>query len=549
MNDSSRLNSQVLNRDATLNTLMYLGGYYSHTKDGTSVNIIISNVNNSINSKINSFVSEGHTLEEAQSKYADDIRKTRVIENAIKNDPSIGRLVIANQTTNMRDPSTGNAYEAGGLSACTFQDKLSNPSEVTVVFRGTGPGEWYDNGLGLSGETVGTDQQIQATEYFDSIVEKNKWDGDSSPNIYITGHSKGGNKTQFVVMTSEYSSLIIGGYSLDGQCMSQEAIDYMKQKYGEDEYNKRRNKLFSISADNDYVNVLGSNNKDGRIIPNENIYYLKSNMTGVSWHYPDCYMNEDGDTLTSFTEQGAASQFIQGVSEATMGLPVPIRSIITNGAMAIAEMALGNGTPVNGESFSYADICASVPLLLEMLPAGVIETLGNQLGINLDWLANTVTAAELLIFAPINIAAYGIGATIDLLLELKDKIVEFGSKCKDITTKIVAFIETGISKLKSWFERNFNAGYKYANSNPSVTIDTYKLRTYAQRLQAVNRRISNLDSRLDRLYGSVGLKDLWNLIQADILTGYSWRISRCISYLYDTANDFDNAENSISGNL
>lgn len=83
----------------------------------------------------------------------------------------------------MNDPSTGAPYESGGLSACTFQDNLDNPSSVTVVYRGTGGGEWYDNGLGLSGITVATDQQSQATEYFDYIVKQNGWDT-SKPDIY-----------------------------------------------------------------------------------------------------------------------------------------------------------------------------------------------------------------------------------------------------------------------------------------------------------------------------------------------------------------------------
>ena len=105
-----------------------------------------------------------------------------------------------------------------------------------------------------------------------------------------------------------------------------------------------------------------------------------------------------------------------------MDLPAPIRSIITNGAMAIAEMTLGNGKPVNGESFSYADIIAAVPLLLETIPGGLIQYLGDELGVNLDWLANVVTAFNLIYYAPLNIAAYGLGTFIDLVIAAKEKI-------------------------------------------------------------------------------------------------------------------------------
>lgn len=547
MNDTSVINTQTLSRDASLNTLMYLSKYYDGVSDGTSVKSIVTQAQKNLEAEVRAYLAAGHTQEEVQKEFGDDLRKVTVLQNAVKNDPGLGKLVIANQSANMNDPATGMPYESGGLNACTFQDKLDDPNSVTVVFRGTGGGEWYDNGLGLSGEMVATDQQIQATEYFDYIVEQNGWNS-SDPDIYITGHSKGGNKTQFVVMTSEYSDLIVNGYSLDGQCMSPEAIKYMKEKYGIDEYNKRREKLFSISADNDYVNVLGVNNVNGRLVPDDHIFYLESNLSGVAWHYPDCYMNEDG-TITAFTEQGDISKLLQGISEQTMDLPAPIRSIITNGAMGIAEMTLGNGKPVNGESFSYADIIAAVPLLLETIPGGLIEYLGDELGVNLDWLSNVVTAFNLIYFAPLNIAAYGLGAFIDLVIVAKEKIEQFGEKCKEITAKIVEFIDNGVEKIRNWYNKNFNGGFKYANSHPQIKVDTYKLRDYASRIYDVNRRISNSDGRMDSLYWRVGLLDLWNLMQADLMTGYSWRLSRAASYLNDTASDFDAIETELANGL
>lgn len=80
-----------------------------------------------------------------------------------------------------------------------------------------------------------------------------------------------------------------------------------------------------------------------------------------------------------------------------------------------------------------------------------------------------------------------------------------------------------------------------------IIVDTYKLNQYAQRISAVNTRIHNLDRRLDSLYTRVGLLGLWNLLQSDILTGYSWRLLRCQFYLQQTAFDFDFAERMILG--
>jgi hypothetical protein len=47
----------------------------------------------------------------------------------------------------------------------------------------------------------------------------------------------------------------------------------------------------------------------------------------------------------------------------------------------------------------------------------------------------------------------------------------------------------------------------------------------------------------------VGFLDLWNLIQADLLTGYSWRLNRCVNYLNQTASDFEAVETALTNQL
>lgn len=130
-----------------------------------------------------------------------------------------------------------------------------------------------------------------------------------------------------------------------------------------------------------------------------------------------------------------------------------------------------------------------------------------------------------------------------------NKLKKVGQAFRELADNIGDFFAELYGKAKDWYNRNLNAGYKYASANPQISVDTYKLRTYAQRLQSVNGRISRLDGRLDSLYWRVGLLDLWNLMQADILTGYSWRLNRCVSYLNDTATDFENAESALLNNL
>lgn len=80
-----------------------------------------------------------------------------------------------------------------------------------------------------------------------------------------------------------------------------------------------------------------------------------------------------------------------------------------------------------------------------------------------------------------------------------------------------------------------------------IIVDTYKLNQYAQRIADVNSRISRLDRRLDSLYWRIGLQGLWNLMQADALTCYSWKLLRCQAYLQQTAAEFEQVEKDLGG--
>ena len=64
---------------------------------------------------------------------------------------------------------------------------------------------------------------------------------------------------------------------------------------------------------------------------------------------------------------------------------------------------------------------------------------------------------------------------------------------------------------------------------------------------SVNDKLKNIDQRMDSLYLKVGLRDLYALISADILTGSSKKILNCAKYLEDTADDFDTTEANIAG--
>ena len=119
---------------------------------------------------------------------------------------------------------------------------------------------------------------------------------------------------------------------------------------------------------------------------------------------------------------------------------------------------------------------------------------------------------------------------------------EFEKFINNASITFISFAEG----FMAWIDKKFNPGYRYAVANTYIEVNTDLLRDYANRLQKVNVRVRELDRRLNSLYTKVGLLDLWNLMKADLLTGYSWRLSRCISYLNDTASEFDAVEHSFA---
>lgn len=106
------------------------------------------------------------------------------------------------------------------------------------MFRGTsGDIEWHDNGQ--RGYLSDTDQQKAALKYIESLPYN---------NITVTGHSKGGNKAQYVTILSDK---VVRCLSLDGSGFSKEFIEKYK-----DRINERADKITSISAEYDCVNIL-----------------------------------------------------------------------------------------------------------------------------------------------------------------------------------------------------------------------------------------------------------------------------------------------------
>ena len=303
-------------------------------------------------------------------------KQLNIVQNACNNDIALANSTISNYTTNYND-------KQGGMTACIFTEPTG---AVHIIFAGTGAGEWIDNGEGLSGvpeynlyaryDKTGnllytvpapydyaTDQQVEALNWFSKLCARNNWNK-NTPTI-VSGHSKGGNKAQFVAVNSP---LVTECRSFDGQGFSPEAIAMFRSRFPD--YETRRSKIYSLSADNDYVNVLGE-----RLAPEQNILFLRSsdiNGDPFAYHYMETLLNANGK-LNPAAAQGEISEYIQNLSQTVMSMPPARRQPITLSIMSVFQHLLGNGAvPVNNDHVSDSDtvkgvISALAPTITSLL--------------------------------------------------------------------------------------------------------------------------------------------------------------------------------------
>lgn len=326
--------------------------------------------------------------------------------------------------------------------------------------------------------------------------------------------------------------------SYDGQGFSEEFL----QKYA-DEIAKKSQSIVSISASDDFVNCLLYP------IAGTKIYIDTENQDNFThYHKPNILFDQNGN-LRPQTEQSDLSKFINEYTTYMISnLDEPERSITINGLIALLEKGENKESIIQtiyagGNAISHLDDFA-------------FDYIGDTYGFPVE-LASTYLAAVACPFLFLDdLANCGkemlgtvIGGMMNFAEEVNKKLQEFGKKAAEYGRKFVSAITTFAQKANDWFNKNFNAGYRYASNNTYIRVNTNTLRSYADRLYKVNQRIIKLDRRLDQLYTKVGLFDLWNLLQADLLTGYSWRLNRCINYLNDTAYEFEEAERSISSQI
>lgn len=254
----------------------------------------------------------------------------REIIAAVEGEPSLLDYTVQNYENNTDT----------GMRAACFVDDVNQPTDVNVVFRGTsGDYEWHDNGEG--GYLADTDQQKAAANYVNNLPEE------YGNGITVTGHSKGGNKAQYVTIVTDRIARCV---SYDGQGFSEEFLE----KYG-DRIAERADRIESISAADDYVNCLLYS------IAGIKTYVLTEKQDDfLHYHKPNILLDENGD-LRPAGEQSPLSQFINEYTTYIISnVPEPQRSVTIDGLIALLEEGEDKETIwqtiyAGGTAISYLD--------------------------------------------------------------------------------------------------------------------------------------------------------------------------------------------------
>jgi len=297
---------------------------------------------------------------------ADDYksREIRVLKEAMAGEVNKGYW----STVIMSNPS----WLIDGYNDCTVAATFTDADgNVTVAFRGTSDGEWLDSAYAYADSD--SEQQQEAWKYFDQVVESYGEKHFENHKLIVTGHSKGGNKAQYVTLMSKYGSSIDNCISFDGQGFSWEAIEDMKRNT---HYQAQLEKMYSICGENDFVNVLGC----CQVFLDGHVFYIKTDeAVGIGDNHEIAFMFAGGHMgKIAWGGMGSLAIYAKTLSDKIAKLPYEHRKECARTMMQIFEIAMGErNTGVDGDIAGLYDF---VGLITHGLPVILGTTLSSKDG-------------------------------------------------------------------------------------------------------------------------------------------------------------------------
>ena len=369
--------------------------------------------------------------------------------------------------------------------------------------------------------------QEEALDYMESLKKSGVFE--KYDNVYVTGHSKGGNEATLVTMV--YSDVIDRCISGDGQGFSPEFVRYMKKTLGPEEFAKIQDKMYGFHANNDYVNVLGVS-----VIKVENrIYFVpeikQESIIDLLWnHLPTAMIDVKTGKIAQVSEQGAFGKFIAKVSEKLMKINQKDREDASIAGMSFLQyLYVGEWvTSVNPNGWiNFGETAMDM--------ADVVESFGNGITILGNIIGETLTEKE-----GEDLVRYIVDEFGDKNVWIKDlgkayDSLDYGDKTPELIKK---FISDRVDEIQGWikdsFDRYWKAYDKYSESdlyekreiveyNKCKAYGTSDLGTVAINYAKTKELVNILDEMNDLVEGRI-LPEMEYI--ADSLRRLSfWRVS------------------------
>lgn len=297
----------------------------------------------------------------------------------------------------------GNSYQIlaefnfpNSEDGCQKAVVLKKGDEIYFHFNGTGDGNWVQNAAAYGAEPQPSDLQAKSAEWFDKTYEELASRGiiNDSSNIYVTGHSQGGNNAMFVTMRSEYADKIDMCVPLDGPGFSNKFVSDTMGMLGEDKYDQRADKIWAYNGEHDFVSILGQQS----IVPKLHTKYIEYSKDVVSimdFHCSGGLIDENGNFVKIHDYDSPIRKRLAAAVEKIKELPQEDQALAAEVIMAIIENVPKDGEPrtetIDPEDFERIKP-ALIPFLIELLayyPDEISETLQYVLGLD-EELANSI---------------------------------------------------------------------------------------------------------------------------------------------------------------
>ena len=316
---------------------------------------------------------------------------------------------------------TGENADVSTLKAVVVQDPEGN---IYVHYRGTGDGFWPYNSVAYGPVDGKTTSPVQdwAVAFFDQLVSEREVPG----QLYVTGHSQGGNNAQFVTLRARNSDMITSCVELDGQGFSHQFVEETMSGLGSAEYKKRCDKIYAYNGDSDYVSCLGQE----RVMSEDHIGYLKSTRPGsfgdyfTSFHASE-YLTDEYGNLIGDAEPSPFRELALAMNEQVLKLPQDEQEAMARTVMKLCENFIGGEgepykAPISEEDLQDLKYLSPVLIaVLEERPELLTDVL-TDFGVDQSVVALAETLVTNLNELPVDIRQEAINGLIDGIVVNED---------------------------------------------------------------------------------------------------------------------------------